>query len=153
LTGNHILLNFAETPIKLLHPITFAPYEYLGVEWRFQAVKCLYSVEDIDWIELHDYIATAPTAQAAKTRGREFKIARTLWDGASFAYMLEAHIAKFFQNRNAERALVAIEEDMIVEHRPDPIWGDNMDGTGKNLCGKSLVLVRDMLRSYRGTPT
>jgi len=148
--GNSILLNLADTPLVLPDPYNSRPYTYKTVEHRFQAMKSLYIVEELDWIKVHDHIASAPTPRAAKARGRRILIATSLWDVAAFGYMLEAHIAKFFQNKDAEDVLLAQLGDLLVEHRPDPIWGDNMDGTGQNLCGKSLTIVRDMIRKYRG---
>jgi ribA/ribD-fused uncharacterized protein len=155
--GNSILLNFAETPFILPHPIprpeelnlTGHPpgYAYTSAEHRFHAMKAFYIMEDYDYRDVHDYIASAPTARAAKNRGREIQIFSDLWDLGSFHVMLEAHFGKFTQNIPAKKALLLTGEQLLVERRPDPIWGDNMDGTGKNLCGKSLTITRDYIHS------
>jgi ribA/ribD-fused uncharacterized protein len=143
------LLNFWIAPIKMCDPLGPGhDYVYPSVEHRFQAMKALYLTEEIDWNEAHNRIADADTAKEAKEYGRALPIAVSLWDRASFGVMLEAHIAKFFQHKDLREHLMRTSGEMIVERRPDPIWGDGRDGKGLNLCGKSLTIVRDMVRNY-----
>ena len=156
LTGNHILLNFAKTPFRAPYPfyadvpITLGgEFEYKSVEHRFQGMKALYTAEDVDWGELHDWIADPRiTPQASKNRGREIDLLSDLWDLGSFHIMLEAHLLKFNQHREAREALLATGDKILVEGRKDPVWGEGPDGNGKNLCGKSLTIVRDFVRNY-----
>ena len=99
--------------------------------------------------EAHDMIALTSTPREAKALGRSIPIYADLWDMSAFQIMFEAHIAKFSQNKDANDALLATGSAKLVERRPDPIWGDNMNGTGQNLCGKSLMIVRSIAMEMR----
>lgn len=95
---------------------------------------------------LHDKIASAKTAALAKNAGRTLTpFNKFLWDNNSYNVMLLANLAKFTQNEEAAKTLKSTGNDYLIEHRPDPIWGDNMDGSGKNYQGKILEAVRDVI--------
>jgi ribA/ribD-fused uncharacterized protein len=137
------LLNFHFAPMILPHPITGEDCEYNTVEHRFQAMKGLFCADDQK--EWHDWVNDPSPPAIVKNRGRQLDIDVDLWNLSSFYVMLEAQLGKFSQNKNLRQCLLDTGEDKIIEHRPDRIWGDNMDGTGQNLCGKSLMLVRSIL--------
>jgi ribA/ribD-fused uncharacterized protein len=140
-----ILLNFARTPFWLPHPAKPELFEYQGVEWRFQAIKCLCGTStNIGFA--HDNIANAFYAREAKQLGRKLRINLPAWEAISWHCMMEACLAKYSQHNGARVTLVSTGTAKLVEHRPDPIWGDNMDGTGKNLLGKILMEVRAVLK-------
>jgi ribA/ribD-fused uncharacterized protein len=151
LSGNHPLLNFAKSPI---HMQNLLGYEYLNftyktVEHYFQCAKALF-VTDQDprgFEEAHDYISSANEPWEAKQRGRLLRIDLEAWDRAAFGYMLQGQTAKFTQILIYQKELMKTGKRPLVEHRKDPIWGDNLDGTGLNLCGKSLMIVRDVVLS------
>jgi ribA/ribD-fused uncharacterized protein len=136
-----ILLNFARTPFWLPHPIRRELYEYQGVEWRFQAIKYI-CIDGPHSKDVHDTVADCFYAREAKAAGRKLTINVEQWNNISYHCMLEACLAKFTQYKPAQKALLETGRDKLVEHRPDPIWGDNMDGSGKNYVGKILMEVR-----------
>lgn len=101
-------------------------------------------------IETYREIRDASTPQAAKRLGREVPMDEEdieFWDmQAAPVAMLEANLAKFTTHEHCREFLVKTGRRPLVEHRPDPIWGDNMDGTGLNLLGKILEVVRERVR-------
>lgn len=143
-----ILLNFGHAPFYLPHPYTHQLFRYPGTEWRFHAMKTLVAKDSLKrrWA-MHDKIAKCKDPRVAKRLGRELKIDTEKWDVMSFGIMLSANLAKFTQNGYARKALLETRNRVLVEHRPDPIWGDNMDGSGRNDMGRILTDVREALRS------
>lgn len=145
LIGRGPMLNFWRAPIELTHPHIDATFFYFGNEWRFQAMKttCMRDDLDVEYLcSVHEGIARAPQAGTAKEAGRNLVIDSLAWDKRSYDVMLEANRAKFAQHEDLAADLLETGHHELVEHRPDPIWGDNMDGSGQNLQGKQLMRVR-----------
>lgn len=143
------LLNFHMESFLILHPITGKAVQLYSAEHGFQAAKALVlkgKDNPQTQVEAYDYVLRAPTPRDAKERGRELDIVVPLWDMMAFGAMLHLHMAKFRQLEGPRKLLLETGKSRLVEHRPDPIWGDNMDGTGRNLCGKSLMLTRRAMR-------
>lgn len=145
LSGNDDLLNFARTPFKALDPFTWSPTIYDTMEHFFQAHKSLYVPRPDGAI--HDWIIQPADPREVKSRGRDprLQLNRRRWDREAFIWMLRGHMHKFQQHKKLRAKLRRTGDALLVEHRPDPIWGDNMDGSGQNLCGKSLMIVRDTI--------
>lgn len=145
------LLNFWVSPIVMQHPHTLEMVTYKGVEWRFQAMKstCLGTNQLFGHSNaqvIHDAIANAPQASEAKARGKQASISVPNWNQRALAEMFAAVFAKFSQHEDLRRQLVETGDRRLVEHRPDPVWGDNMDGSGQNLHGRVLMAVREFVR-------
>lgn len=150
LISGGILLNFERTPIWLPHPIRKELMLFPGVEWRFQAGKLMSMDTNRRWSEVrmnqwYDSVALAPTAGEAKRLGHEIPLVLQTWDQISYHMMLEAVLAKFTQHKRAAAALRSTGKLILVEHRRDRRWGDNLDGTGKNLMGRILMQVREVI--------
>ena len=145
------LLNFSGGGFWAPHPHRLELVYYRAVEYRFQAMKSLYMAR---WSEgertspdqVHDEIVSAADCFAAKRMGSSIPLDVMRWDQHSPRYMLEAMLLKFTQNPDTLQFLLDTGDRSIVEHRPDPVWGDNMDGSGRNLVGLALEHVRDKLR-------
>jgi ribA/ribD-fused uncharacterized protein len=143
-----ILLNFWLTPFWLPHPITDELFCYPGGEWWFQAYKALF-VQGLTTemrVRLHDKIASCRTGRAAKQAGSAlspFSVAK--WNHHSYNVMIRGQLAKYTQHERARIALKNTGDAILIEHRPDPVWGDNLDGTGRNQLGKILMEVRGVL--------
>jgi ribA/ribD-fused uncharacterized protein len=70
------------------------------------------------------------------------------WESQKDRIMHEAVLAKFTQHADLREFLLATSDATIVEHTTsDRYWGDGGDGSGKNMLGKSLMGVREELRS------
>lgn len=144
LSGDHPLLNFHRAPFRMLHPVCYSPCTYDTVEHAFQAHKGLYTI-DGDPAEVHDWVLEPLDPYEAKKRGRSIRIHVARWDADSFWRMISFQTAKFKQNKKLRAELRKTGDALLVENRPDPIWGVGPDGEGQNLCGKSLMIVRDTI--------
>jgi N-glycosidase YbiA len=145
------LLNFYTRMFVAPHPITTEFVEFVTVEHYFQCCKGLYLREvkrEHDHYLTVEAIRTATRPHDAKRKGREVPLWLPLWNRAAFGHMLSGQLAKFSQHPDLARLLLETGSRKLVEHRPDKIWGDGMDGSGKNLCGRSLMLIRKMARSW-----
>jgi len=84
--------------------------------------------------------------------------------------MYECVLAKFSQNLEIQEALLDTEDATLVEHttngtpypfrqvslllltnfsNTDRYWGDGGDGSGKNMLGKTLMRVREEIRTEK----
>lgn len=84
------------------------------------------------------------------------------WSEVSYGLVVKGNFAKFSQNVSHGEYLVKTGNDIIVEANPeDVIWGIGMDEKeaakvnpgqwkGKNLLGKALMEVREMLKRGEG---
>ncbi|CCW61137.1 unnamed protein product [Phytomonas sp. EM1] len=72
---------------------------------------------------------------------------RTEWNRIKLDVMLLGTYFKFKQNEEPRKVLLSTEQCVLVDHTiKDDFWGDNGNGTGKNLMGVTLMVVRDRLR-------
>jgi hypothetical protein len=140
------LSNFHQSPTLLPCPYTGTLREFATTEHYFQAAKAAAYFKALNDLRGYLQIALAPTAATAKRLARKVPLspeALAAWNhGGSFAAMLAACQAKFRQHRDLREYLVATGTRLLIEHRPDPIWGDNLNGTGRNLLGLVLMIVR-----------
>jgi ribA/ribD-fused uncharacterized protein len=117
-----------------------------SVEHYFQAMKVFYlqGPHSLNQFSLLQEILTAERPHGAKRLGRSLPLNSMLWDLAAFGHMLEAHIAKFSQHTDLREELLATDGRVLVERSRDRLWGDGLGG-GRNYCGESLMLTRELL--------
>lgn len=120
----------------------------MTAEHFYQAAKAV-SADDQRWV--YD----APTPGEAKRRGRRVTV-RSDWDDVKLEIMLAVVRAKFTDNDELARRLVATGDAALVEGNE---WHDNYWGrctcarcvraeiVGQNHLGKILMQVRDELRN------
>lgn len=85
--------------------------------------------------------------EAAKFgRNRELPL-RKDWEEIKDEVMRKAVLAKFSQNPDIKEILLQTGDEEIVEATTDDYyWGCGSKGTGKNMLGKILMEVRELLR-------
>lgn len=107
-------------------------------EHYFQAMKFL------DY-NLQDEVRLAPTPKAAALMGRDqSRPLRKDWEDIKDDVMLKVVRAKFVQHYDIMMILQSTGNAVLVEHTVnDSYWGDGGDGSGKNMLGKILMIVRD----------
>ena len=101
--------------------------------------------------------AVEPSDQ--KRYGRQVQgFDKTRWEAAARDVMYKALVAKFTQNPDLKKALLASEDRQFVEASPeDKIWGiglkednplclDPKNWRGSNWLGECLTTVRDLLK-------
>lgn len=147
LSPGHRLLNFYIRPFSIGVPLLGIPVVRVSsVEHYFQAMKAFYlsAPHTSDQSYLFHEILSASTSAGAKRLGRALPINSHLWDHASVGHMLEGQVAKFHQHSDLREELLVTDGRDLVEHAWNKKWGDGMDGLGENLCGKTLMLVREL---------
>ena len=99
------------------------------------------------------------TPKQAKDLGRVVKNYQDdLWECVRFDYMVYSNYLKYTQNPDLKEKLLATGEKVLVEASPyDKVWGvgllasnplilDDKNWTGRNLLGKSIMKVRNMIK-------
>jgi len=90
--------------------------------------------------------ATTPKQAAELGRSRKHPL-RPDWEQIKNEIMFRAVLRKFEIHEELCAILLNTGEEDIVENAPgDYYWGCGADGSGKNMLGKLIVKVRDMLR-------
>lgn len=147
LRPGHHLLNFYKRPFYIAMPLFGLPVTRVDtVEHYFQAMKVFYLLvpHTLNQHSLLQEILTSDRPHGAKRLGNALPLNSILWDLAAFGHMLEAQIAKFSQHTDLKEELLATDGRVLVEHARDPRWGDGLGG-GRNYCGESLMLTRELL--------
>ncbi|MBW4681900.1 MAG: NADAR family protein [Microcoleus vaginatus WJT46-NPBG5] len=97
-----------------------------------------------------DEIRQVKTPKDAAKMGRERKRPlRPDWEKVKDEIMRKAILKKFESHADIREILLATGDEEIVENSPiDYYWGCGADGSGKNMLGKILVEVREILREH-----
>ena len=90
--------------------------------------------------------ANNPMKAAELGRKRDLPL-RKDWEYVKDEMMRKAVYAKFSQNKDIKEILLNTYPERIVENTlNDYYWGCGADGSGKNMLGKILMEVREVLR-------
>ena len=108
-------------------------------EHYYQAMKFDGSQEHVDEV----WRAKSPMDAAKIGRDRKRPL-REDWEEVKDEVMYKAITAKFTQHENLKKILLDTDDAILVEHTvKDRYWGDGGDGSGKNMLGKLLMVLRD----------
>jgi N-glycosidase YbiA len=127
--------NFSPHPVKLKGKVWPTSEHY------FQAQKFVGTAHE-------EEIRRVKSPMIAARMGRDRKRPlRHDWESVKDEIMFEAVRAKFTQHEELRKILSATGDAEIIEHTgKDSYWGDGGDGSGRNMLGKTLMLVREELR-------
>ena len=121
-------------------PVTYKGLTYQNAEAAFQAQKCQDEAEKEQFTVLR--------SNEAKRLGRYVQL-RPDWENVKLPIMEEIVRAKFTQNEDLKRRLIATGDAYLEEGNTwhDTCWGvDTRTGEGQNHLGKILMKVREELR-------
>ena len=123
------------------HPVKMKGKVWPTSEHYFQAQKFVGTAHE-------EEIRRVKSPMIAARMGRDRKRPlRHDWESAKDEIMFEAVRAKFTQHEELRKILLATGDAEIIEHTgKDSYWGDGGDGSGRNMLGKTLMLVREELR-------
>jgi len=123
------------------HPVKMKGKVWPTSEHYFQAQKFVGTAHE-------EEIRRVKSPMIAARMGRDRKRPlRRDWESVKDEIMFEAVRAKFTQHEELRKILLATGDAEIIEHTgKDSYWGDGGDGGGRNMLGKTLMLVRDELR-------
>ncbi|MGH9754959.1 MAG: NADAR family protein [Blastocatellia bacterium] len=123
------------------HPIRMKGKVWPTSEHYFQGQKFV-GTEHEEAIRL----LKSPMIAARMGRDRKRPL-RPDWESVKDEIMFEAIRAKFAQHEELRKILLATGDAEIIEHTgKDSYWGDGGDGSGRNMLGKTLMLVREEVR-------
>ncbi|OTQ84977.1 swarming motility protein YbiA [Bacillus subtilis subsp. subtilis] len=122
-------------------PVTYEGITYQNNEAAFQAMK-------VTTDEIRKQFADLPP-NLAKRKGRNVQL-RNDWEEVKEQYMYEIVLAKFKQNRDLKKRLLATGTSELIEGNTwgDVIWG-MCKGQGENKLGKILMRIRNEFKSER----
>jgi len=124
------------------HSIFLKGKKWPTSEHYFQAQKFV----DTSYEEL---VRNARDPGEAARLGRDrSKPLRKDWENIKNEVMKEVVMAKFIQHKDLLQILLGSGDKVLIEHTSrDSYWGDGGDGTGSNWLGKTLIIVRDEIRT------
>ena len=125
-------------------PVTYKGVTYSCSESAYQAQRCAY---DVDAKQFAKFSGVEAKKMARKVATRED------WHSVKVGIMKEILQAKFTQNPNLGKQLVATGDRLLAEgnHWRDTFWGV-YNGRGENTLGKLLMEVRDELKNEKLKP-
>ena len=134
---SYFLTNFAPYPVTLNGKVWPTSEHY------FQAMKFPNNPE------IQEIIRTAAKGSTAKELAADYKKAmRSDWFSVSRSIMKIVMLAKFTQNLDAQKLLLATGDKLLVEANPvDSFWAAGADGNGTNHTGLLLMEVRSELKA------
>lgn len=139
--GKTLFSNFSATPVVI------DGREYATTEHYFQSMKFIDT--DPDYAE---EIRVAPTPFKSKSLGKSRQhpwVGVEVWNQQRDDVMRTALFAKALQNPSFVVALFETGDRELIEAAPrDYYWGEGAKKTGKNMLGKLLVELRELLRVY-----
>jgi len=97
--------------------------------------------------KLKEQIRNAPTPMEAAQMGRDrLNPLRSDWEDVKDDIMFKAVLSKFQTNGDIKKILLSTGNAIIVEDtKSDYYWGCGSNRTGKNMLGKILMNVRELL--------
>lgn len=129
------------------HPVSIYGIYWPTTEHFYQAQK-FYLMDEGDHMQAIR-LASHPGAAAKLGRDPSHRM-RPDWEEIKDDVMRLAIAHKFHQNDECGDRLLETGDKEIVEDSPkDWYWGWGKDKTGKNMLGKILMEVRDVLREHR----
>jgi len=122
------------------HPVKMKGKVWPTSEHYFQAQKFVGTAHE-------EEIRRVKSPMIAARMGRDRKRPlRHDWESVKDEIMVEAVRAKFTQHEELRKILLATGDAEIIEHTgKDSYWGDGGAGSGRNMLGKTLMLVREEL--------
>ena len=136
-------------------PFTVEQFRYPTAEHFMMAEKAHLFADE----ETRAQVLKAGSPKAAKQLGRQVKgYQESVWVAARFQIVVTGNLAKFSQNRELGKYLLATGDSVLVEASPvDRIWGIGLAADseqaknpeqwrGLNLLGFALMEVRQRLR-------
>jgi N-glycosidase YbiA len=92
-------------------------------------------------------LAETPMRAAEMGRDRQYPL-RPDWESVKDEVMFAAVLSKFETHDDIRAILLGTGEEYIVEKTTyDYYWGCGTDGTGKNMLGRILVRIREILHA------
>ena len=129
----------------------FSPhsFEVDGKKWKTS--EHYYQAQKFHEPELQEQVRVSPGPRAAGRIGRdENNPLRSDWDEYRITAMHKALLAKFIQNPDIAKELIDTGHTILFEHSDaEKYWADGLDGSGKNMLGKLLMIVREELKELQ----
>jgi len=129
----------------------FSPhsFEVNGKHWKTS--EHFYQAQKFHDPELQEQIRVSPGPRAAGKIGRdENNPLRPDWEEYRNTAMHMALLAKFMQNPDIAKELIDTGDATLVEHSDaEKYWADGGDGSGENMLGQILMIVRSELKQLR----
>lgn len=141
-------------PFSNFYPAIFQ--DDLGRKWPtsehyFQAMKfnsaAALNINNEYIITIQEYIRKQSTPSKAAKEGRRRDLPlRNNWESIKNDIMYQALWYKFTQHIDLRNLLCETKDSILIEDSPiDYYWGCGKEGTGKNMLGKLLMLLREEL--------
>lgn len=126
----------------------FSPYRIIinGKVWS--TTEHYFQAQKFAGTEHEEAVRQCKSAREAADMGRDRSLPlREDWEDVKNIIMYQAVRMKFWSHLDLRNELLKTGDAILVEHTTnDRYWGDGGDGSGKNMLGKILMLVREELR-------
>lgn len=125
----------------------FAKFGFVLDGKKWDTTEHFYQAQKLIDPDFQEEVRKAKSAKESKAIAYKYP-RRADWEQIKYEVMKKCLLAKFEQNLSLKELLLSTGSEEIAEDSPwDAIWGLGKDGKGKNLLGKALMEIRDILRA------
>ncbi|MEG0297245.1 MAG: NADAR domain-containing protein [Clostridium sp.] len=126
----------------------FAEYEFSENGMKYKTSEHYFQSKKFEGTDAELEVINAKSPMKSAILGRDrTKPLRQDWEMIKDDVMRQAVLLKFSQNESIKTILLSTgNEDIVEKTTDDYYWGCGTDGTGKNMLGKILVEVREILK-------
>ncbi len=126
----------------------FAPYPIMLDGKRWPTSEHYYQAQKYADPAVQEQIRQEKEPMLAARVGRDRRLGiRSDWDSIRAEVMRRALRAKFTYHPELAELLLSTGDALLVEHTEhDDFWGDGGDGSGRNMLGKLLMVLREELK-------
>lgn len=125
------------------HPVKMGKHTYQTSEHYFQSQK--YAGTAIE-TKIKNCASPGDAARMGRDRKHPVPLRRD-WEKVKDDVMRAVVLAKFRQHKDLQEILLSTgDAELIEDTTSDYYWGCGTDGTGKNMLGKILMEIREILK-------
>lgn len=125
----------------------FAEYGFVEDRKHYKTSEHYFQAKKFVGTDAEQEVINAKSPMKAAIIGRDRNNPlRSDWEEVKDEVMRQAILLKFTQNEDIKKVLLDTGNEELVEKTTDDYyWGCGSDGSGKNMLGKILVEVREIL--------
>ncbi|TKI62027.1 NADAR family protein [Lysinibacillus mangiferihumi] len=128
----------------------FSPHGFELDGFFWETSEHYFQAQKFVGTELEERIRISLSPMEAAKMGRDRRNQpRGDWEEVKDSIMKKAVLKKFCTHKDIQAILLSTEDKVIVEKTSnDYYWGCGNDGSGKNMLGKILMEVRELIKNY-----
>jgi ribA/ribD-fused uncharacterized protein len=132
---------------RLNHPIEFRGKTFWTTEHLYKWAKAKFFADNVAATQILSTDEPNQLSNLCTYRGPQHTALNRKWDRLKEQIMIAITEMKFGSDNHFLQHILATGNQTLIEDTNDERWGRGRNGTGHNLHGKCLMIVREMYRN------